>query len=138
MARIASLRSESLNTKVGCAIENHDGRIIATGFNGLKDKCNIDLTKYSREERRKFFIHAEANALSLVKKGEANTIYITHSPCINCAQNIIAHGINNVYFFEYYEHETDYINLFKLYNINWRVISDNEKLKIKEALYALK
>jgi dCMP deaminase len=135
MALTASTRSESLNTKVGCAIENHDGRIIATGFNGLKDKCKINLKKYTREERRDFFIHAESNALSLVKKGDAKTIYITHSPCINCAQNIIAHGIDTVYYITEYEHELKFKELFNMYDVKYYQTSFEQLLKIKEQTY---
>jgi len=135
MALTASTRSESLNTKVGCAVENHDGRIIATGFNGLKDKCKIDLEKYTREERRDFFVHAEANALSLVKKGDAKVIYITHSPCISCAQNIVANGIELVYYINEYEHEQKYKKIFDTYGIKYNQTSFNQLLHIKEATY---
>lgn len=61
-------------------------------------------------------LHAESNAiLKCAKYGKAtynSTLYITHSPCIECAKLIIQAGIKRVVYLESY-HKTDGLNLLK-------------------------
>lgn len=114
----SSLRSEDPHTKVGCAVENKEGRIIAIGYNGLKEKQILHFSaEENRDKKRNFFIHAETNALSLIKKGEAETIYLTHSPCVSCCHNIAAHGIKKVIFLN--EYSDEYKEILKSYEINF-------------------
>jgi dCMP deaminase len=128
IAKISSLRSEDPHTKVGCAIENKNGRIISIGYNGLKEKQTLHFSaSENRDKKRDFFIHAETNALSLIKKGDAETIYLTHSPCVSCCHNIAAHGINNVFFL--YEYNIDYKEILKSYEINF-----NHYVEINDAV----
>ena len=51
-------------------------------------------------------IHAEANLImklaSSNESGKGSTIFITHSPCIDCAKLIYGAGISDVYFSENY------------------------------------
>ena len=103
LALSASLRSEDPFTKVGVALENHEGRIVVTGYNGLLSGQTLDfLMENERDRKNLHFIHAETNALSLVKKGDIATIYLTYSPCIPCCHNIAAHGIKKVVFLNKY------------------------------------
>lgn len=118
IAYSASLRSEDPHTKVGCAVQNKEERIIAIGYNGLKEKQVLHFSaEDNRNKKRNFFIHAETNALSLIKKGDASTIYLTHSPCISCCHNIAAHGINKVIFLN--EYSDEYKEILKSYEINY-------------------
>jgi dCMP deaminase len=104
-------RSTCLRRKVGAIIVK-DKRIIATGYNGapsglrhcyelgcLREKLNIPSGQNHELCRG---IHAEQNAIIQaamygVSINEA-TIYITHSPCVQCAKMIINAGIKNVVF----------------------------------------
>jgi len=51
-------------------------------------------------------LHAETNAISKlarsVESGEGASIFITHSPCMDCAKMIYQAGIQEVYYGEEY------------------------------------
>lgn len=105
LALIGSTRSEGLVTKVGCAILDCDGRILSVGYNGLpKKKVAAPEWAEQRDEKRKFFIHSEINALSMIKGGESPSIIaITHSPCASCAQAILSYpSVRRVLYYEEY------------------------------------
>ena len=105
--RFAQL-SSAIRLKVG-AIVVKDDRIISIGYNGMPsgwDNCceyEIDddggsgVLK-SKEE----VLHAESNAIAKLAKspesGEGASIFITHSPCIDCAKLIYQSGIATVYY----------------------------------------
>ena len=59
---------------------------------------------------KKEVLHAESNALAKLAKsnesGENATLFITHSPCMECAKLIYQSGIRNVYFNENYRDES--------------------------------
>ena len=54
-------------------------------------------------------LHAEANALTKLARsaesGEGATLFITHSPCIDCAKLIVQSGIREVYYGEVYRRD---------------------------------
>lgn len=122
-------RSEDPHTIAGCCILNCDGRIISTGYNGLsngKSLPSILATEKYRHIKRDIFIHAETNALSLIKKGEGHSIYLNISPCKGCAINIVAHDIKQVVFVKDYAISEEYKNIFKFYGISYRKLSSSE------------
>ena len=94
--------------KVGAVLAKK-GRILACGYNGTvvgtDNKCE---EKNSNNEiiSKKDVVHAEANALSFAGrygiKTNGCTMYITLSPCIECAKLMIQHGIKKVYYSEDY------------------------------------
>jgi len=55
-------------------------------------------------------LHAESNAIAkLAKCGESGlgaTLFVTHSPCIQCAKLILQSGIGSVYYNENYRDDT--------------------------------
>ena len=61
-------------------------------------------------------LHAEANAITKVAKStqssEGSTLYVTMSPCIECAKLVIQAGIKKVYYDEIYRN-TDGLDLLK-------------------------
>ncbi len=129
MALSVASRSEDPQTITGCCITNSDGRIISTGYNGLiKGKPLIStLTKECyRDIKRSLFIHAETNALSLIRRGEGHIIYLTMSPCLNCAVNIAAHGIKNVVFINDYRDYIEYKDVFAHYRVLYRRLDEEE------------
>lgn len=89
--------------------------IISDGFNGtpsgFENICEDDsgLTK-------PYVLHAEANAITKVARSNNSsagaTLYITASPCMECAKLIIQAGISRVVFNELYR-ITDGIDLLK-------------------------
>ena len=67
-----------------------------------------------------YVLHAEANAITKVAKSnnssDGATLYVTSSPCLECAKLIIQAGIKRVIFADNYRLE-DGINLLKRANI---------------------
>ena len=118
-AKIWSSRSEDPHKKVGVCILNKDGRVLSVGYNGLLPKFNINKDFFSdRDNRRKYMIHAEINALSLVKRGDQpHLLASTLLPCSNCATNIVAYGVKSVVYSEEYDKDTTAKEIFKFYNI---------------------
>jgi dCMP deaminase len=66
-------------------------------------------------------LHAESNAISKLAKssnsGSGADIFITHSPCIECAKLIYQSGIKRVWFAEQYRDDNG-INFLKKSNIS--------------------
>lgn len=66
-------------------------------------------------------LHAEQNAILFAAKNGIQTagshLYITLSPCINCAKVIITAGIQKVYYKELYDRSTEGVNFLSKNNI---------------------
>lgn len=66
-------------------------------------------------------LHAEQNAILFAAKNGIQTagadLYITLSPCINCAKVIITAGIKKVYYKELYDRSTEGVNFLTKNNI---------------------
>lgn len=103
MARIWSLNSYCVRRQVG-ALMVRDKMIISDGYNGtpsgFENVCEED------GQTKPYVLHAEANAISKVAKSNNSsmgaTMYITASPCIECAKLIIQAGISRVVYSEDY------------------------------------
>ena len=97
--RFAQL-SSAQRLQVG-AIVVKDDRIISIGYNGMPtgwdNKCETEHFKSKPE-----VLHAESNAIAkLAKSSESGlgaTMFVTHSPCIECAKLIYQGGISTVYY----------------------------------------
>ena len=124
LAESASTRSEDPFKKVGCAIFNKEGRLLSLGYNGLQPKQKIKNNFWKdRNERRKFIIHAETNALSCITRYDNPYLLVTTLlPCSTCAVNIAAFGIKKIIYTEDYAKDMLAKEIFKFYNINIRKI----------------
>ena len=70
IAEVASLRSEDPFKKVGACALDLSNRVIGVAYNGLAPGLNVNESFWEdRDKRRPFMIHAEANLLSLFKRG---------------------------------------------------------------------
>ena len=119
IAEAASQRSEDPYVKVGaCALNNHN-MVVGVGYNGLASGVSMPYKNFwdNRDYRRKFMIHAEANCLSLCKKGEVKLLAVTLLPCSSCATMISAYGIEEVYYRDTYERDEQAKEIFNWYNI---------------------
>lgn len=104
MAQIWGQNSYCVRRKVGALIVK-EKMIISDGYNGtpagFENVCEDEegITK-------SYVLHAEANAITKVAKSnnssDGATLYITTSPCIECAKLIIQSGIKRVVFSEKY------------------------------------
>lgn len=88
--------------KVGCVITKDD-RPISNGYNGtwpLADNTMVDEQGITLNN----VIHAEVNALHFCSDNDINTtgatMYITLSPCIDCARLIVFYNIKRVVYYE--------------------------------------
>ena len=114
MAAIWSKNSYCRRRQVGALIVK-DRMIISDGYNGtpsgFENVCEDDsgVTK-------PYVLHAEANAITKVAKSgnssEGATLYVTASPCVECAKLIIQAGIKRVVYRDEYR-LTDGIDLLR-------------------------
>ncbi len=104
MASIWAENSYCQRRQVGCLVVK-DKRIISDGYNGtpsgFENVCEDEdgLTK-------PYVLHAEANAITKLARSHNNsegaTLYVTDSPCIECAKLIIQSGIRRIVFARQY------------------------------------
>lgn len=103
MARIWSLNSYCVRRQVG-ALMVKDKMIISDGYNGTPS--GFENVCEDGDRTKPYVLHAEANAISKVAKSNNSsmgaTMYITASPCIECAKLIIQAGISRVVYSEEY------------------------------------
>tara|TARA_R110002020_G_scaffold259636_1_gene473542 strand:+ start:538 stop:960 length:423 start_codon:yes stop_codon:yes gene_type:complete len=119
IALTASLRSEDPHRKVGACALNSSNMVVGVGYNGLASgKKVMDAFWEDRDLRRPYMIHAEANCLSLCKRGEVDLLAVTLLPCSYCATLIAAYGVKDVVFSELYEKDEKALEIFDFYDIN--------------------
>ena len=114
MARVWATNSYCKRRQVGALIVK-DRMIISDGYNGtpsgFENECE-DENNHSKP----YVLHAEANAITKVAKSnnssEGATLYITASPCMDCAKLIIQAGIIRVVYADEYR-ITDGIELLE-------------------------
>lgn len=118
IAEVAAQRSEDPFVQVGACGLDYSNRVIGVAYNGLASGVNVDESFwYNRDARRPYMIHAEANLLSLVKRGECQIIACTLLPCSSCASIISAHGIKKVVYRDLYFRDDKAIEIFKFNGI---------------------
>jgi len=118
LAEAASQRSEDPFMKVGACALNKDNMVLAVGYNGLATgKKVMDCFWKDRDLRRPYMIHAEANCLSLVKRGEVELLAVTLLPCASCATLIASYNIPTVVYEQEYERDMKALEIFDFYNI---------------------
>lgn len=118
MAAIWAENSYCKRRQVGCLLVKNK-MIISDGYNGTPTGFENDCE--TEDNRSKAYVlHAEANAITKVamssNSSEGSTLYVTDSPCIECAKLIIQAGIKRVVYSRAYR-LTDGIDLLKRANI---------------------
>ena len=103
LAEAASLKSKDPYIKVGCCLLRHDNSTAALGFNGFPSKMTEDWS--NRDERRKYIVHAEQNALRYVKPGECYLAASTLLPCNDCLKSLASYGITKIIYKQDYEND---------------------------------
>lgn len=114
MATIWAENSYCTRRKVGALIVK-DKMIISDGFNGTPSGFE-NICEDENGLTKPYVLHAEANAITKVARSGNNsdgaTLYVTASPCIECAKLIIQSGIKRVVYGEQYR-LTDGIDLLR-------------------------
>ena len=119
IADTASLRSEDPHQKVGACALNHQNMVIGVGYNGLASGKDAPSDFWlDRDARRPYMIHAEANCLSLCKKGEVRLLAVTLLPCSYCATLIASYGVEKVVYRDTYLHDDKAFEILSFYGIN--------------------
>ena len=124
--------SSAVRLHVG-AIVVKDDRIISIGYNGMPsgwDNTCENTIGYDKDgpvlKTKPEVLHAETNAISKLARssesGDGATMFITHSPCLECAKLIYQSGIKQVYFGKQYRSD-DGIKFLKQCNIEIEQIS---------------
>jgi dCMP deaminase len=100
------------------AIVVKDDRIISIGYNGMPsgwdNNCEVEVlparfgagpTLQSKPE----VLHAETNAIAKLAKstesGDGAALFVTHSPCLDCAKLVYQSGINSVFYRNSYRND---------------------------------
>lgn len=127
MARIWAENSYCQRRKVGAIIVKNS-MIISDGFNGTPSGFE-NICEDEAGITKPYVLHAEANAITKVARSnnssDGATLYITASPCIECAKLIIQAGIVRVVFNEVYR-ITDGIELLLRAGVECCHIADLE------------
>jgi len=126
MAGIWAQNSYCKRRQVGALLVK-DKMIISDGYNGTPSGFENECEE--NNVSKPYVLHAEANAITKVAKSynssENATLYITASPCLECAKLIIQAGIIRVVFSENYRMD-DGLNLLKRAGIEVVQIINNE------------
>lgn len=118
IAEAAACRSEDPFYQVGASAMSEDGRIVATGYNGLPPGVQASPTWWNDKEKRKpFVLHAETNLCSMFKRGEVQAVCVTLMPCPDCMRVLAAHGVKKVYFRKHHEASHDSVGLAQFWGI---------------------
>lgn len=129
MARIWAENSYCVRRQVGALIVK-DKMIISDGYNGTPVGFE-NICENKEGFTKPYVLHAEANAITKIARSNNNsngaTLYVTTSPCIECAKLIIQAGIVRVVYGEEY-HLTDGIDLLRRAGIEV-VFLDYKKLE---------
>jgi len=151
-ARILASQSHATRLKVGAVFVSPDG-VMSTGINGMPaggtNECEIKLypkfqdndthieypfidTENGRQYKlvtKSEVSHAEEALFSkLIKQGvstKGGRIFITHSPCINCAKIIAGSGVTHVHYLNDYR---------SLDGVVWLMQNDVEVIKEQDAV----
>jgi cytidine and deoxycytidylate deaminase zinc-binding region len=127
MALIWAENSYCQRRKVGALVVK-DKMIISDGFNGTPSGFE-NVCEDENQVTHPYVLHAEANAITKLARSHNNsdeaTLYVTASPCIECAKLIIQSGIKRVVYGEKYRLD-DGIQLLERAGIEVEFLNMNE------------
>ena len=94
--------SSARRLNVGAIIVK-DNRIISIGYNGMPtgwdNNCENELTEGKLKSKPEV-LHAETNSIAKLaqsnESGLDSTLFVTHSPCLECAKLIYQSGITTI------------------------------------------
>lgn len=103
-ASVFAQRSTCQRLQVG-AVLAVDSRIVSTGYNGVAS--GLPHCEHGPESGQCLeAVHAEANVLAFAARHgistAGSTLYVTHSPCLDCAKLLINAGVERVVYAERY------------------------------------
>jgi len=127
MAKIWAENSYCQRRQVGALVVKNS-MIISDGYNGTPSGFE-NICEDDNNVTKPYVLHAEANAITKLARSNNNsegaTIYITASPCIECAKLIIQSGIKRVVYGEVYR-LTDGVELLERAGVEVELLNVNE------------
>ena len=127
IANVVSKASYCKRAQVG-AILVKDGNIIAMGYNGTPTGWD-NICEDDNGMTKDFVMHAESNAIAKCAvhghSSKGSTMYVTHSPCAQCAKMIIQCNIKKVYYGVVYK-DFSGLSLLTAHGIECEQLLDNE------------
>ena len=127
MARIWAENSYCKRRQVGALVVKNKA-IISDGYNGTPSGFE-NICEDENNLTKPYVLHAEANAFTKLARShnssDGATLYVTASPCIECAKLIIQAGIKRVVYSEHYRLE-DGIKLLQRANIKVEYLNPDE------------
>lgn len=128
MALIWAENSYCTRRKVGALVVK-DNMIISDGYNGTPTGFE-NICEDENNVSKPYVLHAEANAITKLARSanssDGATLYVTASPCIECAKLIIQSGIKRVIYTEQYR-LTDGVDLLRRAGIEVIFLDLNKK-----------
>ena len=128
MAKIWAENSYCQRRQVGALIVK-DKMIISDGYNGTPSGFE-NVCEDENNVTKPYVLHAEANAITKIARSGNNsdgaTLYVTDSPCIECAKLIIQAGIKRVVYAKEYRLK-DGIELLQRAHIEVKYIPTEEE-----------
>ncbi len=127
MARIWAENSYCKRRQVGALLVK-DKTIISDGYNGTPSGFP-NICEDNNDTTFPYVLHAEANAIAKVAQSnnssDGATLYVTASPCIECAKLIIQAGIKRVVYSEKYR-LTDGIDLLERAGVKVEFLNEQD------------
>lgn len=114
VAKECARLSRARRLQVGCVVVKNNN-IISFSWNGMPTGWDNNCETEEWDDgnfvlkTRPEVLHAESNAISKLAKSTESAqgaeLYVTHSPCIECAKLIYQAGISRVYFGSQYRND---------------------------------
>ena len=127
MAAIWAENSYCRRRKVGALIVK-EKMIISDGYNGTPAGFE-NICEDESGITKPYVLHAEANAITKVARSnnssQGATLYVTASPCVECAKLIIPAGIRRVVFSEMYR-ITDGVDLLRRAGVECTLLTPDQ------------
>jgi dCMP deaminase len=105
-AYVQAMRATCLRRHVGAVLKDSEHRIVATGYNGAA-RHQPDCTEVGCQMIEGHCVrtlHAESNVIDYAGRMASRcTLYVTVTPCWDCAKRIINANISRVVYDEHYE-----------------------------------
>ncbi len=128
MAQIWAENSYCKRRQVGALVVK-DKMIISDGYNGTPSGFD-NICEDETNTTYPYVLHAEANAITKLARSSNNsdgaTLYVTASPCIECAKLIIQAGIKRVIYGEEYR-LSDGLDLMRKAGIEVLLLEQKDK-----------
>lgn len=99
MAEAIADRSKDPSTQVGAVIVSPDKRRVAIGYNGMIAGICETEEMWQRPNKYDRVLHAEINSILNARCDLSGwTLYVTLSPCSDCAKYVAQSGVKRVVF----------------------------------------